>query len=720
MQYWILTSEFPPTYGGGISTYCIETALMLSEKKHEVSVFVPNFSIDHYHIEPAPFGKTIHFNPNFYFTKSFLGYEANLSYGFSQIVKLFIEKEGIPDVLESQEYMGIAYYTLLFKNLKYPEFKNLTILITLHAPSFLYLEYNQVIYHRHPYYWTGEMEKFCINAADILISPSQYLVNEIQKRVPFEIKQYQVIKNPYQIHSNLELKKIERNKIVFFGKLTPQKGTLALIKYFNKMWANGSRLQLLMLGGGEHMYHPEGISMTDFLQKKYKNQISNGLLKLLGSIPPEKINQQLSNAHLIIAPSIVDNLPYTVIEAMGNGKIVLASKQGGQSEIIINEKNGFLFDHNDPTSFQDIIEKILSLSNEEINLIGENAYNEIKSNYNKDCIYQQKINYISHVKNSNIGSEKKFPFLYDIPLNKILTNPIKKKTLLSVVIPFYNMGEYVSETINSIKNSSYHNVEIIIINDGSDDVKSLKILQDLKLEKNISIYNIENSGLSNARNYGALKANGDFLAFLDPDDTVEKNYYEKAINILLELDNVFFVGCWAKYFGESNDFWPSFNPEPPYLLVHNMINSSALVYKTKAFLEAGLNDPDLIFGMEDYDSVISMVKNGYRGVVIPEPLWNYRVRKNSMARLFTTDKQLYLYRLISKKHSEFYSIHASEITNILNANGPGINYDNPTQIYSLGGNDIFGKKISRKAIEILKKKPFLRKLALKFKKITRL
>jgi hypothetical protein len=82
--------------------------------------------------------------------------------------------------------------------------------------------------------------------------------------------------------------------------------------------------------------------------------------------------------------------------------------------------------------------------------------------------------------------------------------------------------------------------------------------------------------------------------------------------------------------------------------------------------------------MEDYDSVINMTKNGARGVAFPELWWQYRIRNDSMAQSFTKNKELYLYRLISKKHKEFFKEYGEELVNLLNHNGSGIYFNNPT------------------------------------------
>jgi len=280
VKYWLLTSEFPPLYGGGISTYSVETAKMFSIKGDDITVFTQNFNIDKTQIKNIDSYRVVYFNPNTYFTKSFLGYEANLSYAFSQIVKETVQQEGKPDIIECQEYMGIAYYLLQFKLLLYSEFKDLKIAITLHAPSFLYAEYNKVPYYKLPYYWIGEMERFCIRAADLLISPSQYLINEIKSKVDISDKTIYVIKNPYQNNSSQETIQKPDGAITFFGKLTPQKGCLEVIKYFKELWDDGFNQPLTMIGGGNHQYHVEGIDMVDYIKSCYKHEIKSEKLIL--------------------------------------------------------------------------------------------------------------------------------------------------------------------------------------------------------------------------------------------------------------------------------------------------------------------------------------------------------------------------------------------------------------------------------------------------------
>ena len=98
---------------------------------------------------------------------------------------------------------------------------------------------------------------------------------------------------------------------------------------------------------------------------------------------------------------------------------------------------------------------------------------------------------------------------------------------ISIIVPVYNVEEYLDECINSLLNQKYDNYEIIIVDDGSTD-NSGKICDEYKKKYDIiQVYHKKNSGLSDTRNYGIKKASGDYLMFVDSDDYIEKNILEK-------------------------------------------------------------------------------------------------------------------------------------------------------------------------------------------------
>jgi glycosyltransferase involved in cell wall biosynthesis len=104
--------------------------------------------------------------------------------------------------------------------------------------------------------------------------------------------------------------------------------------------------------------------------------------------------------------------------------------------------------------------------------------------------------------------------------------------LISVIVPCYNQGHFLYETLNSILNQNYSNWECIIVNDGSLD-NTESISQDWVAKDNRFIYvKKENGGLSSARNKGLEIAKGDFIQFLDSDDLITSNKFQKSIEAI--------------------------------------------------------------------------------------------------------------------------------------------------------------------------------------------
>ena len=722
MNYWLLTTEYPPFHGGGISTYCFFTARMLAAAGDTVTVFVQDDSVTDYILsEPAPGITLIRFNSHRNNLQAALGYTARLSYAFAEIVRTMIEEKGKPDFIEAQDYQGIAYYLTQFKHAGYAFLAGIPILITLHSPAFLYLEYNRVPTYRFPDFWTGEMEKQAIAAADLLLSPTRFLIEEIQQYVDLTHKEVHLLANPYQ-HPEQDLPKtnrpagkIQRNKIVYYGKLSAQKGSFELLAYFKELWDSGFQHPLHIVGGTDIVYHPEMLTMGQLVNRQYGDYITRGLLQLHGKILPQQIKEYLHDAHVILVPSIVDNLPYVVMEAMSLGKIVLASRQGGQREMMEDGVSGFLFDHQEPASFARQLEKILALTDDEMQHIGTNACQRTHDHYSFDVILAKKKKILKDCL-SMPQDRGYFPFLYQ-ENNRLPAGESGGEELLSVVVPYYNMGEYIEECIQSVLDSTYKKLEILVINDGSTEPASIKKLDNLAGLENVRVLHHKNQGLAFTRNYGAEMARGTYLAFLDADDKVAPAYYEKALTALQRNRNVYFVGAWVKYFGNSTSLWPTFTPQPPYVLAHNPVNSSGLVYKRAAFLKGGLNDKLAGYGLEDYESVVNMLHQGYNGIVLPEPLFHYRVRSGSMIRDISREKLLYSNKYITEKHADYYAKFAVQVINLLNANGPGYLFDNPT---------VEVKVVTRKAGEsimfsriksLVKRNEYLKRIALTIKKL---
>lgn len=96
---------------------------------------------------------------------------------------------------------------------------------------------------------------------------------------------------------------------------------------------------------------------------------------------------------------------------------------------------------------------------------------------------------------------------------------------ISIIVPVYNVEKYLKVCLDSIKNQTYNNFEVIMINDGSTD-KSKKICEEYTKDARFILINQNNQGLSGARNTGLKNITGEYVLFIDSDDWIEKNCFD--------------------------------------------------------------------------------------------------------------------------------------------------------------------------------------------------
>lgn len=182
--------------------------------------------------------------------------------------------------------------------------------------------------------------------------------------------------------------------------------------------------------------------------------------------------------------------------------------------------------------------------------------------------------------------------------------------MISVIIPMYNAEKTIKQTIESILEQSYKDFEIIIVDDESID-NSNQIIKIFK--ERVQYFKIDHSGANTARNYGAEKANGEYLFFCDDDIILDKNIFTKLKKALDDNDNPSYAYCSFKI-GVKKIPSKKFNVEE--LKKRNYISTMSLIRK-KDFVGF---DPDLI-KFQDWDLWLTMLEQGKVGVFVPEVLF---------------------------------------------------------------------------------------------------
>ena len=204
---------------------------------------------------------------------------------------------------------------------------------------------------------------------------------------------------------------------------------------------------------------------------------------------------------------------------------------------------------------------------------------------------------------------------------------------LSIILPVYNVEDYLEECLDSLINQDYQNYEIIAVNDGSKD-NSLKILKkyEKKYPQLLKVYDKENGGLSSARNYGIDKSKGEYLFFVDSDDCILPNSLKILDKYLNKKNDIivfpFLVGATV----ENSNFELMSNPnlkDNQKRFITAKPCATNKVCKKTLFTENNITFLEGVY-YEDLATTPKLTLITNKIIFIDEPLYFYRTRPNSI------------------------------------------------------------------------------------------
>ena len=153
---------------------------------------------------------------------------------------------------------------------------------------------------------------------------------------------------------------------------------------------------------------------------------------------------------------------------------------------------------------------------------------------------------------------------------------MQNNILVSVIVPVYNVEKYLVRCVDSILKQSYNNLQIILVDDGSNDKSALICDEYTKKDTRILVIHKNNGGLSEARNVGIDNAKGDYICFIDSDDFVRETYVKDLLSIILEYNADIAVCLFEK--GNSDRFKDIIDENQPNIIVLNNIEALNKLY----------------------------------------------------------------------------------------------------------------------------------------------
>lgn len=233
---------------------------------------------------------------------------------------------------------------------------------------------------------------------------------------------------------------------------------------------------------------------------------------------------------------------------------------------------------------------------------------------------------------------------------------------VAIIIPCYNGGALVEETVASALAQSYPKVDVVVVNDGSTDATTLASLDRVRGLARVTLIDQENAGVSAALNTGVRSTGADFILPLGADDLIDPRYVAEAVDVLSSNPDVGMVYCRAEFIGAESGPWRLPDFDWKLILVHNVIFASML-YRRTDWERAGGYDETMRKGREDHDFVLRMLALGGLPHRLDGVYFQYRRSSDSLNSTFGRDRELLISTSahILRNNHQLYVDHAEEL-----------------------------------------------------------
>ncbi len=237
---------------------------------------------------------------------------------------------------------------------------------------------------------------------------------------------------------------------------------------------------------------------------------------------------------------------------------------------------------------------------------------------------------------------------------------------VSIIIPCFNKGKYLEEALQSALNQTYENIELVCVDDCSDD-NSREIFKQYvrKYKRIIYIENDINKGVVYSRNMAIEAATGEYIFPLDADDIISNDCIECMVNVLEKNPDAGVVYCKMKTFGAKKEkvLCGKFTEEE---LLYDCVISASSMFRKKDFVKIGGYKECMFHGCEDWELWLNFYERGYKFEFIDKIMIHYRQIKSHQRTSEQIQHDTAIKYELLKNHLELYKNNKEFISKIFN------------------------------------------------------
>lgn len=629
----LVTEELGGYHGsGGIGAAFYELALLLSQNGYHVDIL---------YVPISPLSKDEEQHMHLFFREKMIRLHVindHRKYAFpegypskSYCIYRHLKDESISyDAIHFHDYKGLGFFSTKAKKQKLA-FDNTVLVTQLHGPTEWTIHTNKTLFTHEDQLTIDFMERDTIAKSDFIVSPSSYLTDFLVKHgftLPSGNRTL-VLKNVcadidrnYRTFSRQRStpgSRVLAKQIVFLGRHENRKGIHEFCDAMDLLSDRLSRdkVSVAFVGRfGRVKGHHSGVYLArraarwDFPVTLYTGLDRNGVARFLAA-----------NSDAIVVIPSEENSPYTVLEALVLGKPLLTAIRGGARELIAPEH------HEDALCEID----------------GKSIAAKLNTALDNGAIVPALAEDIESISNRWLRFHESI--LQTTPSGHVSAVQLKPKVVLGIT--HFERPHKLAEAIMSAIMQDYHDIQIVVVDDGSESPETLAALEKLKQvlsRANVRLIRQENQYLGAARNTIARETQSEYLCFLDDDDLAFPSLVSTLVRAA-EGTGADIVNCLNVYMDESQrrdtcvhpeafadkriSYFPTGGPLSLAFSRNNLGAATALIRRSIFEKVGGYSELNKV-GHEDYEFFLKALQLGACIEVCPEPLYLYEVGRPSM------------------------------------------------------------------------------------------
>jgi glycosyltransferase involved in cell wall biosynthesis len=619
-----------PIRNGGIGTACEAIAQVLADAGHEITILYARGSysesapirtwVDHY----AAQGRSIKLVP-------------------CPLSKVRVEPEHTAaawnvwrwlrprafDVIYAVEWGGTAAFVALAKA-QGLAFRDTSIITGVHSPTFWHLQGNRELPRHRKFLAIDHLERVSVGFADILVSPSQHLVEWLRDQnwpLPQSVR---VLPNPVPFYArgvqNPVNISVRTDEIVFFGRLEPRKGLVLFAQAIRRIPPDRLRGIRITFLGKRADFDAQG-----FLRKTLPDVLG---WRIIDDHDAEQATSYIARpGRIAVIASLIENSPMTVVECIGRGVPFLASAVGGIPELLCSDdRNRHLFAPH-PEDLAQALMRALS-----------GGLASARPLVDADSIDDHWRTLLHEASTAASEGRERRGDKGESPAALRAPAPASSPEV-SVVLVHRNRPKMLRYALAGLRHQTFQDFEVILVDDGSDRTEAQEEVTALQGDFDRRGWRIicqQNRYLGAARNTGWKAAKGRFVLFHDDDNVAMPAQLEMLVGVARYSGADILTSAMAT-FSRGNapaedwehaaeSVWIPLGGCIPLGLLENCFGDAQALVRRSVLEELGGFTEDYGLGHEDWELFARAVISGYQLLAIPEPLFWYRLSPDSMLR----------------------------------------------------------------------------------------